>query len=183
MKAKRPPSAKRGLIVCSLAVLAVLGVVVGVLLAIKPNPASKKPYTPTAYSEADSPFSTAQFVRFFGETAVAEPALDFGGNTATRYRYHHRSQEPFYVIDSQDFFEIAWQFNPDNPATPQAQIAERFTHSLLGNETLGNGATFWANLTNPPTALPDGVVLAECRHQLCQVVFEKAVFEKVKYTK
>lgn len=150
-----------------------------------PTPIPQVPTMPTwqvkdwqAPAKRPAPFADMALLSVFGGAATKETALDFAGNTAVRYRYHTLSEPPLYVVDSKDFFEVAWYYSYDYPEDTSITITHAKTAYALSHQVLGSQATplFAALLAQQPPTLPTGVVHAECQVHLCQVVFDKGMF-------
>lgn len=150
-----------------------------------PTSTSQAPTMPTwqvkdwqAPAKRPTPFADMALLSVFGGAATKETALDFAGNTAVRYRYHTLSEPPLYVVDSKDFFEVAWYYSYDYPEDTSITITHAKIAYALSHQILGSQATTLMGrlLTKQSASLPAGVVHAECQAHLCQMVFEKGMF-------
>lgn len=126
------------------------------------------------------PFADEALLNILGGVATQESALDFGGNEANYYRYHHRTAPPLYVVQSDEFFEIAWYFATSHDKDSDKVLSQRYAQTAyaLSHQALGDKADtlFVALLAQQFTALPAGVVYAKCQAQLCRIVFDKWAF-------
>lgn len=179
----------------SLGVVALLvcGAVLGLFVAqdddTTPTPQDTPPtHSPVVYDVANwqttpqlpKPFANDALLKTLGSTATQEPTLDFRGNEATRYRYHHRTAPPLYLVQSDELFEIAWYFATPHDKDDDKALSQRYAQTAhsLSHQLIGKGATplLTTLLAQKSTTLPTGVVYANCRAQLCQIVFDKGAF-------
>lgn len=147
---------------------------------VAPSPMVYDVATWQAPNKQLKPFANDRLLGTLGSTATQESALDFRGNDATRYHYHHRTAPPLYVVQSQELFEIAWYFATPHDKDSDKTLSQTYaqTAHALSHQVLGSQATplLTALLAQKPSPLPTGVIYANCQAQLCQIVFDKGVF-------
>lgn len=130
-----------------------------------------------------NPFlDTKALLTTLGAAATQDETLDFVGNPAHSYHYHHKNEPALYVVDSDEFFEMVWYNpNPQDSTKDQAlgqKYAER-VYVLLTKITDAPDTFMHKLLTQQdlPKPLPHGVVFAQCQATLCQVVIQKAAVD------
>lgn len=150
-------------------------------------------YTPVVYDSQNweksahiaRPFQdTKALMGLLGSAVHADgEALDIHGNTGQLYRYHGKTEPPLYVVDSADFFEVAWYYaaptdSEKDKATSlkHAKTAHALTTAILPDD----GTRLITAILKPDTApddlmkkMADKVALAHCKNYLCQIVFKK----------
>lgn len=129
-------------------------------------------------------------IRQVGHTATQETGLDIKGQTGVLYRYHNKHEPPMYVIDSDDFFELAWYYAAPTDSDAEKQASLRYAQVAYGVATsvLGqSGAQLMVHMLNHPSLsadipktnpanLPKTLVVSECQYHLCRLVFDKQVW-------
>lgn len=150
-------------------------------------------YAPVVYDSQNwgksapiaSPFKdTKALMALLGSAVHADgEALDIHGKTGQLYRYHGKTEPPLYVVDSADFFEVAWYYaaptdsEKDKTASlKHAKTAHALTTAILSDD----GTKLITAILTPDTApddlmekVADKVALAHCKNYLCQIVFKK----------
>lgn len=112
-----------------------------------------------------------------GDTATSEEALDFYGQLATKYRYTAKSQPPLYLIESKELFELAWYYAhaKDDDQTKASSLAHakkayKIATALYAKQ---GGELMQAILNGQPAPKLKGIVMAQCKDYLCQIVVER----------
>lgn len=145
-----------------------------------------KIYVPVVYDVADfeqnsKPIkaNVKEWLMALGGVATGETALDWQGQKGVLYRYHHKSEPAFYVIDSEAFFEMVWYYPTAKDTDKDKALAKRYASLSYGivKSALGEQArVFFAELLQGKSPnLPKGVLSAQCQDYLCRVVFKKSV--------
>ena len=116
-----------------------------------------------------------------GSTATTEEALDFYGRRATRYRFSTPYEQPFYLIESENFLEVVWYYaaSTDDEATKAQSLdfAKRayrmmsmldqntgthVVHQILQGIAMGSQRVGMLNLEQ-----------ADCQDYRCQIILHK----------
>lgn len=114
-----------------------------------------------------------------GAVARKKQLLDIQGYHAESYHYHSDGEPPLYVVDSDKFFEVAWYYASSKDSDKDKAISQKYAYATyeLTGRVVGNAKPLFESiLANKEANLPTGVVLAQCKNYLCQVVFEKQQF-------
>lgn len=145
-----------------------------------------KVYDPVTYDTqnwASTPKQTVDFEvlkAMLGTTATTEMALDFYGNHADRYRFSNKTEPPFYLIESDEVFEVAWYYAApkDDERQKDASIAyAKKAHAMMGAYLGEAGERLVENMLHTPSqsfAKPSlGVIAADCMDYHCRIVLQK----------
>lgn len=145
-----------------------------------------KTYTPVHYPveswqvAQDIQKDTTALMLLLGDVAMSEEALDFYGETATKYRYATPSEPPLYVVQSEGLFEIGWYHatakdgDKDKAMSVRhAQKAYQLMTAVYGKEALGLFKGLLGDDKQGSSPKLVGVVSAKCGNYTCQVVLDK----------
>lgn len=122
--------------------------------------------------------SSGILIKQIGDTATKDTGLDIKGQRGDLYRYHAKDEPPIYVIDSEDFFELAWYYATPTDSDEDKQASQKYAKTAYGvaTDVLGQSGvqTMTDILTNQsPKDKPAVLVLAQCQEYMCRLVFDK----------
>ena len=188
----QPPKSKRAWLIAAV----ILAVAIVLFLTFRPvTPAESvvaddgepKVYEPVVYDTATwqslpkSATDAKGLMTELGAAATTEPALDYYGNQAERYRYSAGHEPPLYAILSDGLLEVVWYYpapTDDDKTKAQAIDFAKRVYRMMGRLGGETGTAVVAQMLRGDAIAPKSVgvlklVQGRCEHYQCRVVFDK----------
>lgn len=190
--AQKPPKSKWSWI----ALAAIFAVAIVLFMTFRPvtdaetvvaDDGEPKVYEPVVYDTSTWQVAPSrltdekQLMAILGSTASTEPALDYYGNQAMRYRFAAKHEVPLYVIDSDSIFELVWYYpapTDDDKTKEQAITFAKRAYEFMSAVDGEVGTSIVSMMLVAEPVAPQAVasyhlLSAACQHYQCRIILAK----------
>lgn len=178
----QPPKSKRAWLIAAV----ILAVAIVLFVTFRPvtdaetvvaDDGEPKVYEPVVYETATwqtlpkTATDAKGLMAQLGATATTEPALDYFGNPADRYRYSARHEPPLYAILSNGLLEVVWYYPaPTDDDTTKAQSIDfaKRVYRMMGKLDGEQGAAVVTEMLQGKAVAQQTLGKMQLTHAKCQ---------------